>query len=128
MDVEGPIYAFELWLDAIPEPKRKTAKTKPALSLSALMPLTRDFAFVVEKTVPAEDLVRAVNGADRTLIAAARVFDVYEGAGVAEGHRSVAVEATLQPRDKTLTDAEIEALSAKIIAAAAKAVGAALRG
>ena len=128
MDVEGPIYAFELWLDAIPEPKRKAAKTKAALSLSPLMPLTRDFAFVVEKTVPAEDLVRAVIGADRTLIAAARVFDVYEGAGVAEGHRSVAVEAILQPRDKTLTDAEIEALSARIIAAAAKAVGAALRG
>ena len=128
MDAEGPIYAFELWLDAIPEPKRKLAKTKPALTLSPLMPLTRDFAFVVEKSVAAEDLVRAVIGADRALIAGARVFDVYQGAGVAEGRKSVAVEATIQPRDKTLTDVEIETLSARIIAAAAKAVGAALRG
>ena len=128
MDVEGPIYAFELWLDALPEPKRKTAKTKSALTLSPLMPLTRDFAFVVEKSVAAEDLVRAVIGADRVLIAAARVFDVYEGAGVVEGQKSVAVEVTIQPRDKTLADAEIETLSSKIIAAAVKAVGAALRG
>ncbi len=128
MDVEGPIYAFELWLDALPEPKRKTAKTKSALTLSPLMPLTRDFAFVVEKSVAAEDLVRAVIGADRVLIAAARVFDVYEGAGVVEGQKSVAIEVTIQPRDKTLADAEIEALSSKIIAAAVKAVGAVLRG
>ena len=128
MDVGGPIYAFELWLDALPEPKRKTAKTKSALTLSPLMPLTRDFAFVVEKSVAAEDLVRAVIGADRVLIAAARVFDVYEGAGVVEGQKSVAVEVTIQPRDKTLADAEIETLSSKIIAAAVKAVGAALRG
>ena len=128
MDVEGPVYAFELWLDAIPEPKRKAGKTKPALGLSPFMPLTRDFAFVVDKATPAEDLARAVVGADRMQIVAAEVFDVYEGAGVPEGQRSIAVEVTIQPRDKTLTDAEIEALSAKIVAAAAKAVGATLRG
>ena len=128
MDVEGPVYAFELWLDAVPEPKRKAGKTKPALTLSPLMPLTRDFAFVVDKATPAEDLARSIVGADRMQIAAAKVFDVYDGAGVPEGRKSVAVEATIQPRDKTLTDAEIEALSAKIIAAAGKAVGATLRG
>ena len=128
MDVEGPIHAFEIWLDAIPEPKRKAAKTKPALALSPLMPLTRDFAFVVDKATPAEDVARAVVGADRMLIARALVFDVYEGAGVPEGRKSIAVETTVQPREKTLTDAEIESLSAKIIAAAAKAVGATLRG
>jgi phenylalanyl-tRNA synthetase beta chain len=128
LDVEGPIYAFELWLEAVSEPKRKAAKTRPALSLSPFMPLTRDFAFVVGKETPSADLVRAVQSADRALIAGARVFDVYEGPGVAADAKSVGVEVTLQPREKTLTDAEIEALSARIVAAAEKAVGAKLRG
>jgi phenylalanyl-tRNA synthetase beta chain len=127
LDVEGPVYAFELWLEAIPEPKKKAAKTKPALALSPFMPLTRDFAFVVDRATPAGDLVRAVLAADRTLISAVTVFDVYEGKGVPKGAKSVAVEVTIQPREKTLTEPEIEALSAKIIAAAQKAVGAALR-
>src|SRR6185436_4046987 len=81
MDVEGPLYAFEAWIEAIPEPKKKAAKTKPALELSALMPLRRDFAFVVAEATPAGDLVRAAQSADRALIAAVRVFDVYRGAG-----------------------------------------------
>jgi len=128
LDVAGPIYAFEAWVEAIPEPKKKAVKTKPALALSPFMPLTRDFAFVVDEAVSAGDLVRAVQSADRALIASVRVFDVYRGTGVAEGKKSVALEVTLQPREKTLEDAEIEAVSAKIVAAAAKAVGAALRG
>lgn len=128
LDVEGPILAFELIVDAIPEPKKKAAKTKPALELSALMPLSRDFAFVVAETAAAGDLTRAVAGADKALISQARVFDVYQGPGVPEGSKSVAVEVLLQPREKTLTDAEIEALSAKVVAAAEKAVGAKLRG
>jgi phenylalanyl-tRNA synthetase beta chain len=128
LDVAGPIYAFEAWVEAIPEPKKKAAKTRPALSLSPLMPLTRDFAFVVDRDTAAGDVVRAVGSADRTLIAGVRVFDVYEGPGVAEGRKSVAVEVTLQPREKTLADAEIESLSGKIVAAAAKATGAVLRG
>jgi len=128
LDVEGPIFAFELWLDALPEAKKKAAKTRPALALSPFMPLTRDFAFVVGKEVPAADLIRTVHSADRGLIAAARVFDVYEGAGVGEGMKSVAVEVVIQPRERTLADADIEALSAKIVAAAQKAVGARLRG
>jgi phenylalanyl-tRNA synthetase beta chain len=103
-------------------------KTKPALALSALMPLSRDFAFVVGRDTPAGDIVRAVQSADRVLIAGVRVFDVYEGQGVPEGKKSVAVEVTIQPREKTLADAEIEALSAKIVAAAAKSAGAVLRG
>jgi phenylalanyl-tRNA synthetase beta chain len=127
LDAPGPVYACEIWLEAIPEPKKKAVKTKPPLALSTLMPLTRDFAFVVPRDRPAGDLVRAVLGADRLLIAGARVFDVYEGTGVAEGSKSVAVEVTLQPRDRTLTDAEIEAVSARIVAAAAKSAGAALR-
>ena len=128
LDVDGPIYAFEAWIEAIPEPKKKAVKTKPALALSPLMPLTRDFAFVVDQATAAGDVVRAVQSADRQLIAGARVFDVYEGPGVAAGKKSVAVEVTLQPRDKTLEDSEIEAISARIVGAAAKATGAALRG
>jgi phenylalanyl-tRNA synthetase beta chain len=127
LDVEGPLYAFEIWLEAIPEPKRRATKTRPALTLSPLMPLTRDFAFLVARETAAGEVARAVQGADRTLIAQARVFDVYEGAGVPEGMKSVAVEAQVQPRDKTLTDADIEALSARIVAAAAKSIGAKLR-
>ncbi|MEO8926442.1 MAG: phenylalanine--tRNA ligase subunit beta [Caulobacteraceae bacterium] len=127
LDVEGPIHAFELWIDAIPEARKKAAKTRPALVLSPFMPLTRDFAFVVARETPAGDLVRAVQGADRILIAGARVFDVYEGPGVPDGAKSVAVEVTLQPREATLADADIETLSAKIVAAAHKAVGARLR-
>jgi phenylalanyl-tRNA synthetase beta chain len=91
------------------------------------MPLSRDFAFVVEAATPAGDLVRAIQGADKQLIAAARVFDVYQGPGVPEGAKSVAVEVEVQPREKTLTDAEIEQLSARIVAAAEKAAGAKLR-
>ena len=128
LDVDGPVYAFELWLEAIPEPKKKAVKTKPALTLSPFMPLSRDFAFVVDRATAAGEVVRAVQSADRVLIAGVRVFDVYEGPGVPEGKKSVAIEAQIQPREKTLTDAEIEALSAKIIAAAAKSAGAVLRG
>ncbi|NQE60845.1 phenylalanine--tRNA ligase subunit beta [Caulobacter sp. RHG1] len=123
LDVAGPVYGFEITLEAIPEPKKKAVKTKPAFSPSVLMPLTRDFAFVVEKSKAAGDLVKAAAGADKALITAARVFDVYEGPGVPEGFKSVALEVVVQPRDATLTDAEIEALSAKVVAAAEKAGG-----
>lgn len=127
LDVAGPVYAFELKLDAVPEPKRRGgSKTRPALALSPLMPLRRDFAFVTPEATPAADLVRAVAGADKALIASARVFDVYRGPGVGEGEKSVAVEIEVQPRAATLTEVEIEALSARVVAAAAKA-GARLR-
>jgi phenylalanyl-tRNA synthetase beta chain len=127
MDVEGPLYAFEITLEAVPEPKKKVVKTKPALALSPHMPLSRDFAFLVPKDKPAGDLVRAAQGADKGLIASARVFDVYEGPGVPEDEKSVALEVLIQPEDKTLTDVEIEALSAKIVAAVEKASGGRLR-
>lgn len=126
LDVDGPVYGFEIQVEAIPE-ARKKGKTRPAADLPALMPLSRDFAFVVDADKPAGDLVKAVAGADRALIASARVFDVYQGAGVPDGCKSIAVEVLVQPREKTLTDAEIEALSARIIAAAEKA-GGRLRG
>ncbi|MBS0295062.1 MAG: phenylalanine--tRNA ligase subunit beta [Proteobacteria bacterium] len=126
LDVDGPVVAFELVLDYLPEPKKKTTKTKPAIQLSPLMPLSRDFAFLVEADKPAGDLVRAVAGADKALIDSVRVFDLYVGPGVPEGMKSLALEVTIQPREKTLTDAEIEALSAKVVAAAEK-LGAKLR-
>ncbi|HEX6860006.1 MAG TPA: phenylalanine--tRNA ligase subunit beta [Caulobacteraceae bacterium] len=126
LDVEGPVYGFEVFVEAIPEPKKKGVKTRPALDLPELMPLTRDFAFVVETGRAAGDLTKAVAGADKALIAGVRVFDVYEGKGVPEGCKSLALEVTLQPREKTLTDAEIEAVSQRIVQAAEK-VGARLR-
>jgi phenylalanyl-tRNA synthetase beta chain len=127
LDVEGPIYAFEVFLDRIPEAKKKPTKTKPALEALALLALTRDFAFVVEEKVSAEALLKAVAGADRKLIAAVALFDVYQGKGVGEGKKSLAVEVKIQPRDKTLTEEEIEALSQKIVLAVEKATGGALR-
>jgi phenylalanyl-tRNA synthetase beta chain len=128
LDVEGPVYGFELWIEAIPEPKKKAGKSRPALDLSPLMPLSRDFAFVMDQDRSAGELVRAVQGADKALISGAQVFDVYQGPGVPAGCKSVAVEVRVQPREKTLTDAEIEQLSQRIVAAAEKAVGAKLRG
>lgn len=127
LDADGPMLAFEIVLDAVPEPRGKAGKARGAANLSALMPLTRDFAFVIEDGKPTGDLVRAVAGADKALIAEVRVFDVYRGQGVPEGMKSVALEVVVQPREATLTEPEIEALSAKIVAAAGK-VGATLRG
>jgi phenylalanyl-tRNA synthetase beta chain len=92
------------------------------------MPLSRDFAFLLPEGVQAGDLVRPILAADKALITGARIFDVYQGDGVPEGFRSVAVEVQVQPQDRTLTDADIEALSARIVAAAEKATGARLRG
>ncbi|MBX3479679.1 MAG: phenylalanine--tRNA ligase subunit beta [Caulobacter sp.] len=126
LDAAGPMLAFEVFVEAIPEPKKKAVKTRGALDLSPLMPLNRDFAFLIAADRPAADLVKAVAGADKALIAAARVFDVYQGVGVPEGQKSLAIEVTVQPREKTLADAEIEALSARVVAAAEK-VGAKLR-
>jgi phenylalanyl-tRNA synthetase beta chain len=126
LDVEGPVYAFEIWLEALPEPKRKATKSRPAWRASSLMPLSRDFAFLAPDALAAGDLVRAVQGADKALISAVRVFDLYQGKGVPEGFKSLALETLIQPADKTLTDAEIEALSGRIVAAAEK-VGAKLR-
>ena len=128
MDVEGPLLGFELHLDLLPEPKRRDVKTRQAFQPSPLMPLSRDFAFLLPEGTPAGDLVRPILAADKALITGARIFDVYQGSGVQEGFRSVAVEVQVQPQDRTLTDADIEALSARIVAAAEKATGAKLRG
>jgi phenylalanyl-tRNA synthetase beta chain len=126
LDLEGTYVGFEVRVDLLPSPKTKSGKSKGALSISNLMPLTRDFAFLLASDAVSGDLVRAIKGADKVLIGEAQVFDVYTGAGVPEGQKSLAVEVTLTPTDKTLTEPEIEAISTKIIAAAQK-VGASLR-
>ncbi|CAH1650578.1 phenylalanine--tRNA ligase subunit beta [Chelatococcus asaccharovorans] len=128
LDAKGPIVACEITLDLLPPPKAKPTKVKPKLSLPDFQPVTRDFAFVVETGVAAADILKAAQGAERNLIADTSVFDIYEGAGVGEGKKSVAVAVVLQPTEKTLTDQDIEAVSAKIVAAVAKKTGATLRG
>jgi phenylalanyl-tRNA synthetase beta chain len=127
LKIDAPIAAFELYLDALPAVKRK-GTAKAALEASDLQPVRRDFAFLLDRDVPAGDVVRAASGADRALINAVDVFDVFTGQGVPEGKKSLAIEVTLQPRDRTLTDAEIEAVAAKIVAAVVKATGGELRG
>jgi phenylalanyl-tRNA synthetase beta chain len=124
-DLKGPAAAFEIFLDAIPEAKTK-GKARPLFQPSPFQAIERDFAFVVDASVPAGDMVKAVKLADRNLIENVSVFDLYEGKGVPDGKKSIAVAVRIQPRDATLTDAEIEALAQKIVAAALK-LGASLR-
>lgn len=128
LDVSGPLCGFEIVLDAIPAPKARPTKVKPKLDLAGLMPLERDFAFVVDRAVQAGDILKAAQAADRALIVSASVFDVYQGVGIPDGKKSVAISVVLQPRDKTLTDVEIEKVSEKIVADVSKKTGAALRG
>jgi phenylalanyl-tRNA synthetase beta chain len=126
-DLKGPVAAFEVFLDAPPPPKARPTKVRPPLKLSAFQPVERDFAFFVDDSVPAEQLVRAARNADKAMISGARVFDLYAGKGVPEGKKSIAIAVTLQPVERTLTDAEIEAVSTRIVAQVAKATGAQLR-
>jgi phenylalanyl-tRNA synthetase beta chain len=126
MDVKGPLVAFEIVLDTIPSSRAKTS-TRAALRASDLMAVTRDFAFVVDDKVEAAALVKAAKGADKTLISDVSVFDLFSGGALGQGKKSLAIEVTLQPRDKTLTDEEIEQLASKIIAQVQKATGGTLR-
>lgn len=128
LGLQGPLVAFEAFLDTVPQPKKKGGTEKPKLELSPFQPLSRDFAFVVEAGVEADRLIRAAKGADKALITGVTLFDVYQGPGVDAGFKSVGLAVTLQPHDKTLTDAEIEAAAAKVVAAVTKATGATLRG
>ena len=128
MGVESRVVAFEIWPENLPAPRKKSAsKAKPALALSDLMPVHRDFAFVVPDSLGAGTLLQAVRRADKQLIADATLFDVYAGKGIADGHKSLALDVTLAPTDKTLTEEDLEAVSAKIVKAAEK-LGAELRG
>ncbi len=127
LDAEGPLVAFEVILERIPEPKARATRAKPALELSPFQPVERDFAFVVERNVKAADLLRAAQSADRKLIVGVVVFDVYEGPGIEPGKKSIAIAVTIQPRERTMTDAEIEALASKIVAEVGKRIGGVLR-
>lgn len=122
----GTVVASEVFLEAVPLPKQKE-KAKPPADLPAFQPVERDFAFVMDEDVPAEKAVRAAKAADRQLVQAVQVFDVYRGSGLPEGSKSVALAVTLQPRDKTLTEADLEVVSAKIVQQVTKATGGTLR-
>ncbi len=124
LDIAGPAVACEVFLDAIPDPKRRK---RGAPDLPDLQTVRRDFAFLVDTGVAADAVLRAARGADRVLIAEVALFDRYAGERLPEGKVSLAIEVTLQPRDKTLTEAEIEAVAQKIVAAVGKATGAVLR-
>ncbi|QBK29357.1 phenylalanine--tRNA ligase subunit beta [Roseitalea porphyridii] len=127
LDVKGPLCGFEVFLDAIPESKRKATRTRPRLDVSPYQAVTRDFAFVVDAGVAANELIRAVSSADKQLIAGVNVFDVFEGASLGDGRKSVALEVEIQPTERTLTDEDFESLSGKIVASVAKATGGVLR-
>jgi len=127
LDVSGPVCGFELFLDALPESKKRASKTKPPLDLPSLQRLRRDFAFIIADDVSAATLVRAASGADKKLIQSVEVFDIYKGAGIDDDKKSVAIEVVIQPREHSLTDAEIEALSSRIIANVIKSTGGQLR-
>ena len=128
LKADGPLVAFEIVLDRIPEAKAKPTRAKPLLALSAFQPVSRDFAFIVDRGVKSGDIVRSAQAADKALIAGVTVFDVYEGKGIDPDKKSVAIAVTLQPRDKTLTDQEIDATAAKIVAEVTKKTGGVLRG
>jgi phenylalanyl-tRNA synthetase beta chain len=127
LDAEGPIVAFEVILERIPQPKAKATRIKPMLDLAPFQPVERDFAFIVDRTVRAADIVRAAQNVDRTLITAVNVFDVYEGTGIDPGKKSVAITVILQPREKTMTDEEIEAIAARVVAQVSRRTGGVLR-
>ena len=127
LDAEAPLAGFELILDAIPLPKVRATKTKPPLELSAFQPVRRDFAFVVARDVAAAKIVRAAEGADRKLIVAVNVFDVFESEALGPDAKSVAIEVTMQPSERTLTDEEIDETAGKVVAAVTKATGGTLR-
>lgn len=129
LDVDEPLAAFEIFLDHLPTQKTKPTRAKPRLEAGDLMPVRRDFAFVVDQATPAGDVVKAARGADKTMISDVNVFDVFSGGKLAEeGKKSLALQVTLQPADQTLTDKDIEGVADKVIAAVKKATGGEIRG
>jgi phenylalanyl-tRNA synthetase beta chain len=116
----GHTAAFEVFLDQVADPKRRR---RAAPDLPALQPIRRDFAFLVPDRMGAEAVLRSVRSADRNMIERASVFDVYEGNNVPEGVKSLGIEIVLQPKERTLTDADIEAVCAKVVTAVGKIGG-----
>ena len=128
LDVSGPLCGFEIYVDAVPEPKAKPTRTKPRLDLSPFQAVRRDFAFLVDRAVEAAQVTRAAQAADKKLITGVRVFDIFEGASLGEGKKSLAIEVAIQPVERTLTDEDFEALAARIVENVGKQTGGVLRG
>ncbi len=126
MGIKTPVCGFEVFLQNVPEPKKKGTE-KPLLKLEPLQPVSRDYAFLVDAKVNAEDIVRSAKSADKALITDAMIFDIYTGKGVEPGKKSVALAVTVQPRDKSLTVEELDSLSQKIIGAVIAKTGGVLR-
>ncbi|HEV3174966.1 MAG TPA: phenylalanine--tRNA ligase subunit beta [Stellaceae bacterium] len=127
LGAKQPVAAFEAHLDAVPVPRARPTKARPLLQLSPYQPVQRDFAFVVDKDLPAETLLKAARQADKKLVTTVRLFDLYEGKGLPEGKKSLAIEVTLQPQDATLTDAALDGFSKKLVEQVEKATGGVLR-
>ncbi|RVC97292.1 phenylalanine--tRNA ligase subunit beta, partial [Mesorhizobium sp. M2A.F.Ca.ET.029.05.1.1] len=127
LDASGPICGFEVFVDAVPEPKAKPTRTKPKLELSPFQAVKRDFAFVVDRTVEAGTLVRAALAADKKLVTGVSVFDVFEGASLGASKTSIAIEVSIQPVEKTLTDEDFEALAKRIVENVNRQTGGVLR-
>ena len=119
-DLDGPVAAVEIFLDAIPPKKVAAGFARASFTPPALQAVTRDFAFVVPEKLAASDLLRAVRGADKSAITDGRIFDVFTGGNLPEGMKSLALEVTLQPQEKSFQDADLKAISDKVVAAAAK--------
>ncbi len=128
LDVDFPLVGFELFVDVIPTPKAKAGRARAALNVSDFPAVERDFAFIVDTDISAENVLRAARGVDKKLIADVALFDIYEGEGVAEGKKSLAIAVRLEPSDRTLTDAEIEAVAKNVIDNVKKVAGGELRG
>jgi len=128
LDVAGPLCGFEVFVDAIPEPKAKPTRTKPKLELSAFQSVKRDFAFVVDRKVEAGSLTKAALAADKKLITGVNVFDVFEGSALGPDKKSIAIEVSIQPVEKTLTDDDFDALAKRIVENVGKQTGGVLRG
>jgi len=127
LGAKAPMVGFEVFLDRLPERKAKGGKARPLLQPSPFQPVERDFAFVVDEAVEAGEVLRAARGAEKGLVAEVSVFDVFRGDAISAGRKSIAIAVTLQPTEKTLTDAEIDAVGQKIVAAVTKATGGTLR-
>ncbi len=128
LDVSGPVSAFEVFVSQLPAEKKKASRARAPLAAADLLPVTRDFAFLLDRGVAAGDVVKAAAGADKALISGIRVFDLFEGDAIGADKKSLAIEVTLSPTEKTLTDAEIDAVSKKVIAEVKKATGGEVRG
>ena len=128
LGAEGPMVGFEVMADALPKPKAKATRARPPLKASDYPAAERDFAFILDSAVPAAEVERAARNAEKALIKRVTVFDVYAGSGIEADKKSLAITVRLEAQDRTLTDPEIDAAAAKIVANVAKITGGVLRG